>query len=548
MKKNSFVQGAFIATVGIVLCKLLGVLYVIPFYSVIGPIGGALYGYAYNIYSIFLSISQAGIPLAISKVTSEYQALGYYRLKERAFQLGKKTLFFFGLIMFLILFLGAPFLAQLIIGDVSGGNTVEDVTFVLRIVSTALLVVPLLSVYRGYLQGHKFITPTSISQILEQILRVLIIVIGSFLVLNVFRLSLRDAVGTAVFAASIGAFASYFYLVFVVQKNKKQLVKTTKAIEEPKVSDRTLLKKILVYAFPFIMIDIFKSLYNTVDVVTLVRTLVNGLGYTPSMAESIMSVISTWGLKLNMIVVAITTGVMVSLIPNLTASFVQKDYDDVRSKINQTIQMLFFLAVPMVFGLSFLASPLWTLFYGSEASLTYGTVCYQYYVFVALVMTLFTSTMTILQAIKEYKAVFICLLVGFFTKVLLNIPLLYAFTKMALPSYYGSITATILGYLIPSFIALFFLHKKLHVNFEETIRRLITIFEGTILMIGVLYVARFILPFATSGRIESLFILILYTAIGGSCYFLFMRYNRVVEKIFGTNFKKNKRNKIVRKG
>ena len=107
---------------------------------------------------------------------------------------------------------------------------------------------------------------------------------------------------------------------------------------------------------------------------------------------------------------------------------------------------------------------------------------------------------------------------------------------------------SILGYLIPSFIALFFLHKKLHVNFEETIRRLITIFEGTILMIGVLYVARFILPFATSGRIESLFILILYTVIGGSCYFLFMRYNRVVEKIFGTDFKKKKRNKIVRKG
>ena len=81
LKKNTFIQGAFIATLGIVISKILGIIYVIPFYAVIGDQGGALYGYAYNIYSIFLGISQAGLPLAMSKIISEYNALGYYETK-----------------------------------------------------------------------------------------------------------------------------------------------------------------------------------------------------------------------------------------------------------------------------------------------------------------------------------------------------------------------------------------------------------------------------------------------------------------------------------
>ena len=76
LKKSSFLEGAFIATFCIILTKIIGILYVIPFYKIIGEQGGTLYGYAYNIYNVFLIISSAGIPLAISKLTSEYNTLG----------------------------------------------------------------------------------------------------------------------------------------------------------------------------------------------------------------------------------------------------------------------------------------------------------------------------------------------------------------------------------------------------------------------------------------------------------------------------------------
>ena len=341
MTKNNFMQGAFIATLGIVISKILGILYVIPFYQIIGEQGGALYGYAYNIYAIFLGISTAGLPLAISKIISEYHTLGYENAKEESFKLGKQISIGLGILCFVVLFIFAPQVAQLIIGDIEGGNTIDDVTLVIRVISTAVLVVPALSVYRGYFQGHNFMTPTSISQVLEQIVRVLIIVIGSFMALKVFHLSLKTSVGIAVFGASFGALISCLYLIVKLRKNKKQFDKEKEVakVVEPTIRKKEIAMKLLMYCFPFIMIDIFKSLYNSVDMVTLVKTLVNGLGYTAVDAESVMSIISTWGSKFNMIVMAIASGCMVSLIPNLTASFVENKMDDVRHKINQTFQL-----------------------------------------------------------------------------------------------------------------------------------------------------------------------------------------------------------------
>lgn len=530
MKKNSFIQGAFIATFGIVLSKILGMIYVIPFYSIIGDQGGALYGYAYSIYSIFLGISQAGIPLAISKIISEYNVLGYYDAKKRAFKLGKKTLMILGVLCFIIMFIFAGTIADIIIGDITGGNTREDVTFVIRVISTAVLVVPLLSISRGYLQGHKYIAPTSASQVLEQLVRVFIIIVGSYLSLKVFHLSLTTTVGIAVFSATAGALCSYFYLVSKIHKNKKQLERKTLKVEEPKITDKEIVSKILIYAFPFIMIDVFKSLINSVDVFMLVKVLVNGIGYTTTQAEAIMSVISTWGLKINMIIIAIATGLMVSLIPNLTASFVKNEMDDVRNKINQTLQWLLFFTIPMTFGLSVLARPVWTVFYGVSE---FGPSVYQYYVFVALATTLFTVSITILQLLKEYKRVFIGLLTGLLTNALLNIPLLYAFNKIGLPAYYGSTTSTILGYLVCSLMSLHYIGKKYQVNYEETLKRVFNIVITTLVMVIVLLVLKHFIPFTSTSRFVNIIIIAVYAVIGAIIYFAIMFKTKLIYQIFG---------------
>ena len=528
MKKNNFVQGAFIATLGIVITKILGILYVIPFYDIIGEKGGALYGYAYSIYLVFMAISSAGIPLAISKIISEYQTLGYYDAKQRAFKIGKQISITLGLLCFVILFIFAPQIATAILGDLKGGNTIEDVTFVIRVISTAITVVPILSVYRGYFEGHKFITPTAISQVFEQIVRVLIIVVGSFLTLKVFDLSLTTAVGVAVFGATVGSFASYFYLIEKKVTNKKKFEEKELNVKEPRITNKDILRKIMIYAFPLIMIDIFKSLYGVVDTLTVVKTL--GPIYGTSTAESIMSIISTWAAKFNMIIISISTGMIVSLTPNLTASSVVGNTKDVHKKINQSFQMLIFLILPMTVGLSFLAEPVYIVFYGASK---YGPIVLSFYIFVALITALFTTAITITQVLKYYKVVFISLLSGLVLKALINVSLINQLYSLGLPGYYGSILASILGYGLSFVICLVALNKKCGVNYEKTLKQAINALCGTVIMVIVLLLVKLVVPISVSNRFLNILIIAVYAIIGMAVYLLYMKKTNSIQEVFG---------------
>lgn len=544
MKENSFLNGAFVATMGIVGSKILGMLYVIPFYAIIGEKGGALYGYAYTIYTLFQSLSCAGIPNAISKVISEYQTLGYYQAKDRAFSLGKKLAIIMGTLVFVLLFVFAPFIATAILGDLTGGNTLSDVTFVIRVIATAILVVPLLSIHRGYLEGHKFITPTSISQVVEQFARVIVIILGSYLALNVFGLSLTSAVGIAVFGATAGALIAYFYLLNKIHKNKEQLEDKKIEEKEPYISTRTILKKIFWYALPFIMIDVLKSSYDFIDMMTIVKTLVNQIGYTTAAAENVMSIISTWGNKLNMIIMSVSTGIIVSLIPNLTSSAVKGDTKDVHHKINQTLQVLLFITVPMTIGLSMLAQPVWNIFYGAKSA--YGAQIIAYFVFVALVISIFTALVSIVQVLKYYKEVFISLFSGALIKLLCNVFFMTSFHKIGLPPVYGAITATILGYLIGIGLCLYFLKKKCSVSYKSTVSLIGKLLIADIAMIFVLFMLRFIIPITVSSRLLNILIVAIYTIIGAVTYFFVSHKLGLIDTILGNELMKTMKKKLRR--
>lgn len=530
MRKSNFVVGAFIATLGIVLTKALGIIYVIPFYSIIGEEGGALYGYAYTIYTLFMSLSSAGIPLAISKIVSEYQTLGYYNAKKRAFVIGKKVALLLGFICFLLLLLFAPWIARAVLGDLTGGNTIEDVTFVIRIIGTAILVVPVLSIYRGYFEGHRFMEAPSFSQVLEQFVRVVVILFGSFMAICVFHLSLTSAVGIAVFGATAGAIAAYLYLVYKKSKNKDKFNEKIRTVNEPIITDKQIFKKIVIYAFPFIMIDVFKSLYNYIDMVTVVQGLVDYARFSVVDAEAIMSMLSTWSAKFNMIILAISTGIIVSLIPNLTQSVVKKDQEDINHKINQSLSILLFFTLPMTFAISFLAKPIWTVFYGTSE---YGPSVLSFYIFVGLMVGLFTATVSIVQVLKDYKTVIFSLFIGVVLKFLLNNNLITAFYQMGLPAYYGVITASLFGYFVSFIMCIIQLKKKYKINYEDFIKNFMDTVCGSILMILVFLLLHFVLPFSSSSRIVNLILIVIYLCIGVIIYFVYALKFKLLDHIFG---------------
>lgn len=529
IRKSSFIKGAFIATLGIVLTKILGIIYVIPFHAVIGERGGALYGYAYTIYLLFMSLSSAGIPLAISKIVSEYQTLGYYNAKRRAFIIGKKIALLLGFICFLLLLLFAPWIAHAVLGDLSGGNTISDVTLVIRVVASALLFVPVLSIYRGYFEGHRFMEDPSFSQVLEQLVRVFVIVLGSFLALKVFDLSITTAVGIAVFGATAGAISAYLYLIYKKNKNNSKFNEKIRPVNEPIITNKQIFKKIVIYAVPFILIDVFKSLYNYIDMVTVVEGLVQYANFSVTDAETIMSMLSTWGAKFNMIVLSISTGIIISLIPNLTTSVVKKDYDDINHKINQAFSILLFFTLPMTLGISFLADSIWTVFYGTSE---YGPSVLSYFIFVGFMIGLFTSTVSIIQVLKDYKTVIWSLVIGVVLKFLLNDNLIIAFYKMGLPAYYGVITASLLGYFVSFMICIIRLKFKYKINYENLTKNLMDTICGSMLMIVGLFLVDLILP-STDSRIIHLGYIIIYVAVGALIYIVYMWNTKSMKRIFG---------------
>ncbi len=530
MKKDSFVNGALIATIGIVLTKFLGIVYVIPFYAIIGEANIALYGYAYTIYNLFLALSTVGIPPAMSKLISEYNTLGYEHTKEKAYKLGKLLLIGLGVLLFFIMFFGAPVIANQIMGDNTGGNSKESITFVIRIISTAILVVPYLSITKGYLQGHRIITPSSVSQVLEQVIRISVILIGSYLCMRVFNLGVTNAIGIAVFGATVGAFFALVYLLIKIKKNRKVLVTGIKQKEdEKKITNKSIIKKLLIYSVPFISFGLALSVYDYIDMTTMINALTS-LGFKTVDAESVLGVINTTGNKLNSVVLAISTGLMTSLVPNITSSFVKGDNKDVKRKVNQSFLMLLYVTMPMAFGLSILAKPVFYAFYGTS---NWGSKVFCFSIFVALFRCIFTTSVSITQSLNKFKNVFLSIIAGILVKLILQIPLMTLVSNIGLYPFYGSISATLIGLTVSFVTNLIIINKTVDLDLKEYFKKMFKFVYPLIIMVIVLIIMKEFLPFNLTNRFTAIITILLYAIIGSIIYFGITIKNGVFSDIFG---------------
>ena len=533
MKKSSFIEGTVIATLAIVITKILGMLYVIPFYAIIGVQGSALYAYAYNIYVIFLDISSAGLPVAISKIIKEYNTLGMMDAKVRAYKVAKKIISFISVAAFIVLFLFAGNLASLILGDLQGGNTISDVTFVIRCVSFAILVIPFLSVSKGYLQGHNIINVSSISQVIEQVVRIIVILGGSYLGLKVLNLSLTTSVGIAVFGAFAGGFAAMLYLFINMRKNKKEL-SLEEVEKKDDISNREILKKIISYAIPFIIIDVAVSLYNFIDMVLISRTM-GYLGYDAATTEFVTSSVATWANKINVIVNSVAMGLTVSLIPNIVEAFTLKKWSLVEKRLNKAIQIIQVTCIPMVLGISFLAKPIWNIFYGNS-NLELGSIVLGVSIFGALFYNIYMITSMTLQSLNKFKAVYFTTFLGYLTNAFLDVPLMLLCQHLNLQPFIGALLASILGYSLASFSALIILRKHHHLKYHESYKMFAKILVPSFcMMLAVFFVAR-LCPISYNSRTSCIFYVFL-TSVSGAIVYLFIAYKmKILDNVFGKEY------------
>lgn len=531
VKKNSFLEGSFIATINLVITKIMGMLYVIPFYAIVGSLGGALYSYAYTIYSIFLSIGNAGIPNAISKITSEYNAKGLKEAKVRTFKLGKKIIGRISIVAFIILFIFANPLAKLIIGDLSGGNSVKDVAFVIRAISFALLIIPHLSVTRGYIQGHKYIETASSSQVVEQFVRIGVILLGSFLFYRVFHASLKLSVSVAVFGATIGGICAYLYLRKKIGREKSDL-DIGVSLKKDEVENKEIIKKIITYAIPFVIIAVATNLYIFTDMVFVSRTL-NFLGFNAETVEFVASAISTWGSKINMIVTSIAMGFTTSLVPTIVTSFHQHHLNDVNKKLNQALKMIFFISLPMTIGLSLLATPVWTIFYNTNI---YGGKVLSMLIFTSLTGNILMIVSNTLQSMNKFKTIYLSNLTGLILNVILDFPMMVLFHKIGIDAYFGAIFASILCNIISIYIGLYSIKHEYKFKYKELLNTIIkTLVPITLMILSIILLKPLFgyLGLSVYSKTNAIIIVIISALIGGFVYLYTSLKMKIIDDIVG---------------
>ena len=348
-------------------------------------------------------------------------------------------------------------------------------------------------------------------------------------------MTLSNSLALVIFGIFLGTLISLGYLVFKKYKSRQIFEEKVRSVNEPLISNKSIVKKIMVYSIPFILIDISKGLYNYVDINTVLPGLVNYANFSVDDALEISGILSIWSFKFNMLIFSISTGVIVSLVPSLRQSIDKKD-KNCSKKINQAFEMLLFLIVPVTCIISFLAKPIWLLFYGPS---NYGPSILTYFVFAGLFLGLLFITISIIQIYKDYRTIFISILSGLVLKILLNNNLIVAFYKMGVPAYYGIITASILGYLLSFVIAIIMLSKKFEINYEDLVKHFIDILCGSVLMIFVLFVLKFVIPISSNVRIVNLFIIIVYSIIGSIVYLIFTSKMGTIKHIFGDKIRKS---------
>ena len=543
MRKSNFIEGTLIATLAIVFVKILGIIYVIPFYAIVGTMGSALYAYAYNIYVMFLDISTAGIPNAISKIVKEYDTLEEKEPKVRTIKLGVKIISSLSLVSFLILFIFANNIATLIIGDMTGGNTIADIAFVIRCVSFAILVVPILSILRGYLQGHKIISVSSGSQVIEQILRVSTILIGSYVLVKVFKLPIRYGVGIATFGAFVGALASLIYVMIKCYKSRKQLNLDKKLKKDESVKDKEIISKIIKYAIPMVLVSVTVAIYDFVDMV-LISRFTHYFGYHPHTVEFVSTAISTWSKKILMIVTSIGTGLTVSLIPNMVEAYTLKDHKLLNNHFNKALEIVLTVCCPMVLGICILAGPIWTIFYGYN---TIGAHILSINIFTAILLNLFMVTNFTLQSINSFKVVYKSAIFGYLTNLVLDIVFMNILHVIGWPIYYGAIVASMCGYIVSITIAIKYLTKNYDFNYKETIRN----FRKTLLPMFCLVLAAglssIFIKLNVFSRYAMVFKVVIISIPIALVYIYALFKLKVIDNIFGKDFFIKFKNKLLKK-
>ncbi|MEE1018856.1 MAG: oligosaccharide flippase family protein [Acutalibacteraceae bacterium] len=532
LKKNGLVEGSMISYISIVITKILGVLYVIPFYAVIGA-GEYIYTSAYTLYNLVLNASTSGVPTAMSILVADYNTRGRQKTKQKLYRVGLLAVGGISIAIFLILQIFAGSFAGFYMSNMADGAVVNhnSVANAIRAVSVCLLFAPFLSVKRGYLQGHNYIAHSSYSQVVEQIVRIAVALGGAYFVISILGFDVGVGVNVALIGAAAGAAIALLYLQL---KTAGSMQTAEYAVENERVlSTKSIIFQILRYSIPVVIVATSTNLYEIVDMKLIVTALSNILNYPADATQAIASTMANWTPKICMLVSALSMGLTASMVPSITSSYAKKKYGDVNRKFVLSINTIIVVALPLAIGLSMLSKPVYTLFYSNSE---YGATALKVMCFSSVIASVKIVVCMALQALGRARLVCGCTLLGLLINALLDLPMILLFNVIGLPPYLGAIFASILGFSATIAIAMRALKKNMHFRYVAIVRTLIKAILPCAALIASVLLLKLIIPIPETRGIMLILVLGLFGIVGASVYGLVAYKMHLIQDVFGENF------------
>lgn len=355
MSKTSFVKGAAILGIAGLLGKLIGALYRIPLTNIIGPEGMGLYQIAYPIYAFLVVISTAGLPTAISKMVSERVAWGDPIGAHRVFRMSFKILIVIGISSMFLMLAGNQILAQIL------GNSKSNLS--IMAIAPSLFFVSILSAYRGYFQGFQMMAPTAVSQVVEQLVKLLI---GFTLAIQWKMNGVEYGAAGALTGVTLGELAALVLLVGVYSRirrmqKRQDYMKQQKATTE---SYKDIGLQLFRIAVPVTLGASIMPLVGFVDTILVINRL-KVIGFAESNATALFGLLTGAVNTLVNMPAVLTVALSMSLVPAIAESFARKDQKSVKKKTLIGLRLAMLIGLPSSIGLFFLAEPILRMLYTS---------------------------------------------------------------------------------------------------------------------------------------------------------------------------------------
>lgn len=453
--KKSVVLSGLVGTGGLFIAKLIGIVYAIPFSSILSNSNYmGYYGQAYNIYSYVLNVFTAGFPFAIATMVAKYATL-----KD-----AKTVLLIKRISLAVLLVMG--FLGMILLGGLSGvlapmmvAGDAKIMANVIRILSIAIFLVPTLSAFRGYYQGLKEMEEYAFSQAFEQIFRVGFLLSVSCLVVYVFGWERKWALYASVLSTSVAALAGIIQIVHFDRKKTKEVQaeadkQTTAAIDKNK-----LIKEMFILAIPYFISSILgysQSLYNSILLPT-------GLKMHYSSTDEIATIISATtyvGVKMTAIPMVLAPGFTAAIIPHITSALTTKNFSLIRKNVVDCLNVVLFIGLPVSFCIFLYAQGInYTLFYTDD--IPTSTMVLKWLTIEAITGTLLPVITSLMMALELRKENLRNLVVNSIVKGILMVPMTYAL------GFGGSVLASFIADAYVALAALWKIKKIYGVNYKK---------------------------------------------------------------------------------